>query len=147
MVTLAGMCCLTAAAVSGITVISRAVPLYLNIHTKIYGASNIFVLLSTEMILKFETSLIRIRNYSYGSRPFHQQVKKSDEPKFLQFCYFLSLKTDVKVLTISNKQNNVANISFGILKANEQKSRIRIQWYGSEDPGYQNVRIRNTAVK
>jgi hypothetical protein len=64
----------------------------------------------------------------------------------------LSLKTDVNVPKVSNKQNNVEkNFFFGISKAPDDKSRIRSRiqirihnlMYGSEDSDpFQNVTDR-----
>jgi hypothetical protein len=52
--------------------------------------------------------------------------KSKKEVTFILFCnFFLSLKTDVNILSKSNTQKNL--LFLGILKATEKKNRIRIR--------------------
>jgi hypothetical protein len=79
------------------------------------------------------------RGYRFGS--FHHQVKKYEKSWFLLFCdffmnFFLFLKNDENVPSKSKNKNK--NIFVDILKATDEKSRIRSRL---------RIRIRNSLVR
>ncbi len=94
--------------------------------------------------------LIRIRDYLYGSRSLCQQAKtlrkNLDSPVLCFRFNLLSLKTDINVPSVSNKQKNVGEKLTFCWHLESHKKRagsgsvslIQGYGYGSADP-YQNV--------
>jgi hypothetical protein len=92
--------------------------------------------------------LQRISNVCTDPDPSINKQKNSDKPWLLLICdfsmtFYLSLKTDVNVPTVRNKQNNLEKkLIFWHLESNCLKRWIRIcnPVYVSKDPApYQNV--------
>jgi hypothetical protein len=71
------------------------------------------------------------RRYGSGFGPFCRKnsKKKFVSYSFLTFYDFLSMKNDVNVPSKSNKQKNLDKKFFvGVLKTNDENSRIRIHF-------------------
>ncbi len=99
-------------------------------------------------IHKFCASRIRIRNClcvsGSSSGSFYRQAKNLENLGLWLLNNLLSLKTDLNLTTVNDKQKKLRIYFFGIFKAAEEDSRIRIR---NTVVRIKSLRISNTIVK